>query len=79
MSAFSVVGVEPWGKRVGAVGVGGEGLPVGPFDLQGAVESLDFAVLPGAMGPDELVCDAPLVQECANVAGEPVGEVVVRD
>ena len=37
--------------------VGGEDLPVGPLGGQGAVEPLDLAVLPGAVGSDELLLD----------------------
>ena len=50
MTAFSVVGVEPWGKCVGPVGVGGEGLPVGPLDLQGAVEPFDASMFVKSLG-----------------------------
>lgn len=41
MTAFSVVVLDPGCKCCGALGVGGEGLPVGPFGLQGAVESFN--------------------------------------
>lgn len=43
-----VVELEPWCKGVGTFGVGSEDPAVGPLGLQGAVESLDFAVLPAA-------------------------------
>ena len=60
MSASSVVELQPGGKRGGTVGVAEEDLPVGPFDLQGAVEPLDLAVLPGAVRLDEPVLSAEL-------------------
>ena len=40
-------------KGSGAFVVAGEGLPVGPLGGQGAVESFDLAVLPGAVRSDE--------------------------
>jgi hypothetical protein len=46
VSASSVVELQPGGKRGGTVGVAEEDLPVGPFNLQRAVEPLDLAVLP---------------------------------
>lgn len=55
MAAFSVVVLEPWGKGGGAGLVAGEGLAVGPLGRQGAVESFDLAVLPRAVGSDELL------------------------
>lgn len=58
MAAFSVVVLDPGCKGGGPGVVAGEGLPVGPLGLQGAVEALDFAVLPWAVGSDELVFGA---------------------
>lgn len=40
------------------VGVGGVGLRIGPFGLQGPVETFDLAVLPRAVGADDL-CVTP--------------------
>jgi hypothetical protein len=60
VSASSVVEVQPGGKRGGTVGVVEEDLPVGPFDLQRAVEPLDLAVVPRAVRLDELVLGAEL-------------------
>jgi hypothetical protein len=41
--------------------VGGEELPVGQLDQQGAVEALDLAVLPGTMGFGEDLLDPVVV------------------
>ena len=58
MTADSVVVLEPRCKGLCPFGVAGEGLAVGPLGGQGAVEALDLAVLPGAVGLDELLLDA---------------------
>ena len=58
MATSSVVVLQPGVKGRGASVVRGERLPVGPLGLQGAVESLCFTVLPGAVGFDELLSDA---------------------
>jgi hypothetical protein len=55
VASLVVVVLEPWRKRRGWLGVGAEDLPVGPFDLRGAVEALDLAFLPGAVRFDELL------------------------
>src|SRR5918998_5509024 len=55
VAASSVVVLEPGGKGGGALVVAGERLPVGPLGDQGAVESFDLAVLPGAVRLDELL------------------------
>lgn len=60
MAAWSVVGVQPGCKSGGALGVGGEDVPVGPLGLQGAVEAFDLAVLPRAVRLDELLGGAVL-------------------
>jgi hypothetical protein len=41
VAALSVVVLQPCGKRVSAGLVAGEGLPVGPFGGQGAVEAFE--------------------------------------
>src|SRR5512139_1058881 len=58
VATFSVVVLKPWRKSGGALLVGGEDLAVGPLGGQGAVEPFDLAVLPGAVGLDELLPDA---------------------
>ena len=60
VASFSVVVLEPGCKGGGAFVVAGEDLPVGPLGGQGAVEALDLAVLPGAVGLDELLRGAEL-------------------
>jgi hypothetical protein len=53
VAALSVVVLDPGGKGCGALSVAGEGVSVGPFGLQGAIETLDFAVLPRTVRFDE--------------------------
>jgi hypothetical protein len=65
VTSLSVVVLEPGRKGFSTFGVGGEGLLVGPFGLQGAVESLDLAVLPRAVRFDEHLASPEL---CADVA-----------
>ena len=79
MSASSVVELQPGGKRGGTVGVAEEDLPVGPFDLQGAVEPLDLAVLPRAVRLDELVLSPELSDCLLDGGGVAVGQGVVGD
>ena len=67
------------GKRRGTVGVAEEDLPVGPFDLQGAVEPLDLAVLPRAVWLDELVLSAEPGNCLFDGGGVAVGQGVVGD
>src|SRR5690242_1022426 len=54
------------GKGGGAVGVAGEHLAVGPFGLQGPVQALDLAVLPGAVRLDELLPGPELGDDLAQ-------------
>lgn len=57
MTSGVVIAVEPGWERFGALFVGGEHLPVGPFDLEGPVEPFDFPVLPWTVRPDrDVVC-----------------------
>ncbi len=49
MAASSVVGLELWGKGLGAFVVAEEDVAVGSLDLEGPVESLDLAVPPRAV------------------------------
>lgn len=77
VASFSVVEREPWGKGVGAFLVAVERLPVGPFLLEGAVESFDLAVLPWAVGLDELVLDAVFLKELGELAAASVRPCVV--
>jgi len=79
VSASSVVELQPGGKRGGAVGVAEEDLPVGPFDLQCAVEPLNFAVLPRAVRLDEFVLSAELGNRLLDGGGVAVGPRVVGD
>lgn len=65
MASSSVVVLEPGGKRGCPVGVGEEDVPVGPFGLQGAVEALDLAVLPGTVRLDEL-CRIPCAAQTSR-------------
>ena len=58
MASSSVVELEPGRKGVGAFGVGGEDLAVGPLGGQGSVQSFDLPVLPGAVGLDEHLAGA---------------------
>ena len=53
--------------------------PVGPFDLQCAVEPLDLAVLPRAVRLDEPVLNAELGNRLLDGGGVPVGPGVVGD
>jgi hypothetical protein len=46
MAASSVVGLELWGKGLGAFVVAEEDVAVGSLDLEGPVEPLDLAVPP---------------------------------
>jgi hypothetical protein len=48
--AVEVVVLEPRCKGRGALGVGGEDTLIGPLGLQGVVEALYLAVLPGQCG-----------------------------
>jgi len=63
VAALSVVVLQPGGKGLGSLVVAGEDLPVGPFGGEGAIEAFDSAVLPGAVGSDELLGDPELVAE----------------
>lgn len=58
MASFSVVELEPGCKGRGSLRVAGVALPVGPLGRQGPIQPFDFAVLPGAVGPDELLPDS---------------------
>ncbi len=79
MTALSVVELEPGCKSVGAVGIGGEGSVVGPFGLQGAVESLHLAVLPRAVRLDEFVPGTQVANGQCHVGRSAVAEMVVCD
>ena len=79
MASSSVVVVEPRGKGVGAFGVAGEDLPVGPFDLHGPVESFDLPVLPWAVGLDREVFSTDRRESRGEVAGADVVQGVVAD
>ena len=77
MASFIVVELDPGGKGGGAFSVAGEDAAVGPFGGEGSVQSLDFAVLPGAVWLDELLPDAV---RCADLAQRPaVGPGVIGD
>jgi hypothetical protein len=77
VSASSVVELQPGGKRGGTVGVAEEDLPVGPFDLQRAVEPLDLAVLPRAVRLDELVAGSDAGEQVRERSAVAVREGVV--
>jgi hypothetical protein len=67
--------LDPGGKGGGAFVVAGEDLAVGPLGGQGAVESFDLAVLPGAVRLDDRL---PGSARGAHVAKRvPVGPGVV--
>jgi hypothetical protein len=75
VAALSVVVLDEGGKGGGSFLVAVEGLPVGPFGGQGPVESLDLAVLPGAVRLDE---DLPGAQGGTDLTQGPlVGPGVV--
>jgi hypothetical protein len=61
--AFIVLVVEPRGERFSVFLIASEGLPVGPFGLQGLVESFHFPVLPEAVWTDEHLFDPSRVQQ----------------
>jgi hypothetical protein len=73
----SVVELEPGGKSIAALGVGEEDLPVCPRDLWRAVVTLDLAVRPGAVGPDEDVLGVEVRHGFGDVGGQRLTEVVV--
>lgn len=77
MASLSVVGLEPWRQSGGAFVVGVEHLVVGPFGLQGAVESLDLAVLPRAVRLDRDVGCLQLFEERSEGEASGVAPVVV--
>jgi hypothetical protein len=79
VGAFIVVVVEPGVESSGALVIAGPGAGVGPFGLEGAVEALDFAVLPGAVGLDEELLGAELGDRVVEQGRVPVGEGVVAD
>jgi hypothetical protein len=79
VSSVIVVELEPGVEGVGSGGVAGEDLPVGPFGLQGAVEALDFPVLPGTVWADEALLGAERGDGGPEVCAVPVGEGVVAD
>jgi hypothetical protein len=79
VAALSVVVLDPGRKGFGSGLVAGEDVSVRPFGLQGAVEALYFAVLPGAVGPDGLVFGTERCDRGGYVAGPSVAEVVVGD
>jgi hypothetical protein len=68
VSSPVVVVVEEVWQRGCAVGVADEHLPVCPLAGEGAVEPLHLAVLPGAVGLDELVLGAELGEQASKMA-----------
>ena len=72
-----VVVIEPGLERFGAFGVGGVDALVGPFSLEGPVEPFDFAVLPGAVGPDGGVVGSDCGEGSSEGAAFRIGPVVV--
>jgi hypothetical protein len=62
-----------------ALVVAEEDLPVGPLDLQGAVEPLDLAVLPGAVRSDGEVLGVDDLDRVLKVAADDVVLGVVGD
>jgi hypothetical protein len=71
--ASSVVAPEPGCKCCGAFVVRGEGLPVGPFGLQGPVEAFDFPVLPGHCGRMPLLREARITTPVSGRVPPAVG------
>ena len=65
MTSLIVVVLEPGCKGGCALGVGGENPPVGPFALEGAVESFHFPVLPRAVRLDEDLAGAKIGADSA--------------
>ena len=78
MASLSVVGREPGCEGSGVLVVVGVGLAVGPLALEGAVEALDLAVLPGAVGADQEVGRADALERCGESSAVGVGPVVCR-
>jgi len=72
-----VVVLEPWLLGLGSFAIAGEDLPVGPFGLQCPVESFNFPVLPGAVGPDCDVVGSDGVEGVGERLTLGVGPVVV--
>ena len=77
MASVNDVVVEPGGKGLGSRAVAGEHLPVGPLGLQGAVEALDFAVLPRELRTDEHSPGAEGSLDGSDIARPGVAPVVV--
>ena len=77
MFAIVVVVVEPVGEGEAAFGVGGVDAPVCPFGLEGPVEALYLAVLPGAVGPDRHMAGTEIGQDGGNGVAVGVGPVIV--
>jgi hypothetical protein len=77
VDSLSVVVVQPGCKCGGAVVVAGEDTAVGPFGGEGAVETFDLAVGPGAVRFDEALLGAECADGVLEVGGEPLGERVV--
>lgn len=77
MSPSLVVVLEPWCQSCGAFVVAGEHLAVGPFGLEGPVEALYLAVLPGAVRPDGEVLGSESANDLANGSAFRVAPVVV--
>lgn len=69
VTVFSVVVLQPGRQCGGAGGVVEEDVVVDLLGLQGVVESLYFAVLPGTVGFDRL-CRAPIVATAAAKSRE---------
>ena len=69
MSALVVVAVEEVWQSCGPVVVRFEDLPVGPLDLECAVEAFDLAVLPWTVRADAFVGGAQSIDRVGDSGG----------
>lgn len=79
VDSLSVAVLEPECKGCCSTSVAGEGLPVGPLGREGPVRPFVLAVLPGAVGLEELL-PGPEIDDCGlERSSATIGEGVVRD
>ena len=77
MPAPGVVVLQPFWQDLGALVVCEKWALVRPFDLQGAIEALDFAVLPGAMRADQHLARAQALERELEIVRAPIAKRVV--
>ena len=66
MFASRVVVLEPWLQSSTPFVVGSVDAPVRPFRLEGSVEALNFAVLPGTVRPDPHMPGTQVVEDVSH-------------